>query len=719
MDNKVLMSFEKLTKTMLKFIVINELLIFLGLNFSVGFAQESNELVNIFHNQGLIDLKEGKINEAEKSFSYSAKEFAYAPSYFELAKIEFDKNTVYSRQKARDNIQKAIWKDPTNIQYRLLKAKLMEVFSSGIAYDVYEDILDIDPDNVEALFNLGRICEEEFYEYHNSYMNYEESYATSFDSYAFKFFYKAENFFKKAIDADSKRTDSFLHLVSLYEDVGMYEKGIPLIRKTIAADSLNKNAYLFLGYLYYKILKFDSCRIAYKKAFALMDENEKNDFIVTTTQMLSGDNTIDEGKSEELVNNFWKSKDPLYLTKYNERLLEHYSRVAYSNIRFSVKKQNVTGWKSDRGEVMVRYGDPINRMRLRPYINAGGKTQLMLKTDVWVYDDKAFGFTDDYWTGNFRFSEPSNYGRHFSQYLYDTYSYMNYLRKANPEDYVPVFNGSQFTLPYSVTQFKNLGKDGNVITQIYLNYALDVSNNFEFRERYKVQHKSGLFLMDKAKNTIDERIDEYTYLSNDRKLEFTPTEKFWINSLEIDAKPDSGMLAFEVIKAKDNSVSTNHFDFKVKDFSNSDLEISDILLATYVGQSDIKEGSIARKNLGILPNPTQTFTAGIDMYLYYELYNLNQDTEGKTDFEQRITLKKVNDNSVIDVIFSSIAGLFGSRNDDEFTLITDYQSFEKNTQVYLQLDMSKYGPGDYILTVTVEDNLGGKETSEKTMFSWR
>jgi GWxTD domain-containing protein len=700
----------------MKIKTVNILAFLLFFDIATCFAQES---VNTYHNKGLMYLSEGKITEAEKSFYQSASEYSYALSYFELAKIESDKNTIYGRRKAREYIQKAIWKEPTNIEFRLLKAKLMEVFSRGMAYDVYEDILDIDPDNSEALFNLGRISEEEFYEYHNSYMKEGFDPALSFDEFAFEDFNKAENFFKKAIKIDPRRTDTYLHLSSLYTEAGEFENGLPLLNKIIAIDSLNKNAYLFLGYLYYKTFRFDSCQLAYKKALDLMTEEEKEEFKINSTMMLFGDKETDQKKIDQIVNDFWNSKDPLYLTDYNERLLEHYSRVAYSNIRFSVAKQNITGWKSDRGEIMVRYGDPINHIRLRPYINAGGKTQLMLKTDVWVYNDKVFGFTDDYWTGNFRYSSPSIYGRHFSQYFYDTDTYVKYLRKSEPEEYIPKFRGPMFNVPFETTQFKDLDNEKNENTQLYLNYALDISDKFEFRNKYKLQHQSGLFLLDSNKNKLGEQVEEYTYLGNERELKLNTAEKYWINSLEIEAKLDSGNLAFEVVREKDGGVSTNHFGFKVKNFDNKNLDMSDIVLAINIEKQPGSKYSLIRKSLAILPNPTRTFTVKTDIYLYYEVYNLKQDENHKTSFEQTITLKKVDENSFIENVFSSLVNLFGSKHEDEVILTTNYQSLEKNTQVYLQLDMSSYQPGDYIINVTVNDKLGGRETSAESLIKWR
>lgn len=702
----------------MKLKIINTFLLILLLYVPFLAGQTSSFPSNEYHKRAMINLNEGKTAEAETLFYNSAREFSFAPSWYELAKIEYDRNTVYSRGKARDYIEKAIWADPKNIDYRMLKAKLMEFFGSSMAYDVYEDILEIDPDNTEALFNMGKIKEEDFYEYHNSYMKYEDA-SLSYNDYAYKDFMKAEGFFKKAIRSDPTRTDSYLHLSHLYSEAGKYEPGIPLLKEVVQIDPQNKNAFLFMGYLYYKTLSFDSSQAAYKKAFGLMTEDERKAFEDSTSFILmnSGENKADIPDSS--VNKFWDQKDPLYLTKYNERLLEHYSRVAYSNLMFSVAKQNVTGWKSDRGEIMLRYGEPENRFRLRPYINAGGRTQMMLKTDVWVYKNKSFGFTDDYWTNNFRFSTPTLNGRYYSQFGPDTYADMQSLRRIDPEEYEPKFKGPVFTIPYAVAQFKNLDNDEDTSTQLYVNYALDISKDYEYMNRYNVQHQSGLFLFDSSNKQIGQKVDEFTYLGKDNVLKFSSAEKFWINSLETETGQDSVSLAFEVIRKRDGGVSTNHFKLLVKDYNKKDLEMSNIVLAAAVDKDSPGKYALTRDNIGILPNPTGTFTRSTPIYLYYEAYNLRQDKDKKTNFEQRITLKRVNDNSFIENVFSSLAGLFGSGSNDEVTLTTDYQSFNKNTPVYLQLDMNGYQPGDYIITVTIEDKVADKETSSNTLLKWR
>ena len=701
---------------LIKFSTIGSLVIFL----SFTYAQNSFNLVNNFHQQGLIALHQNRVVEAEDLFKYSSNEFSYAPSYYELAKIEYSRNSLHSRTKSRKYIQKAIWKDLKNIQYRLLQAELMSFFSSKMAYDVYEEILEINPKCVDALYNMGKIKEEEFYEFYKSVRQEQFEPSVSFDIYAYEDFMKAERLLKETIKYDPQKVEAYLHLSYLYEEVGEFERGIPLLRDVLKIDSTNKDAHLYLGYLCYNTGRHDSSLLSYSKALELMNEKEEEIFKVNSASLFVGTDDDEHVQINNLLNKFWNSNDPLYLTDYNERLLEHYSRVAFSNLRFTVEGLDILGWQSDRGEIVIRYGEPLNRIRFRPYINAGGKTALMVKTDVWFYPDKVFGFTDDYWSGNYRFSSPKIKGSLFSQFQYDTHTYAEELRRLNPEDYIPKFKGPTFDVPFHLVQFKDLDDNNNDKTQLYLNYAMDVSGRFEFRDKYKLQHKCGLFFLDLESNKQLELVDDIKYLNSDRELKFNDYEKFWINSMLIESRPDTGIIAFEIIRNEDEAVSTNHFEYRIKKFSANELAVSDILLAADVKHSLSNEGVFTRRKLEILPNPTQIFTTTNNIFIYYEAYNLKLDDNRKANFEQRITIKSAEQSSVVEDIFASIGNLFGAGvTNDQITLATNYQSYDKNAQVYLQIDMNAYFPGDYIVTVTVEDKLTGEEASSETILKWR
>ena len=689
-----------------------------------GFAQLSKQNLNEFYELAIEEYNRGNISEAIKLFKLSISEYGNPDSYYELAKIYFVQNTVESRVKARKLIQKAIWKEPKNIEYRLLQAKLMSSFSRNLACKFYEDIINIDNTCTEALFNLGRIKEEEYYEYNNSVLQADSDPALSFDSFAIEDFIKAERFFKGAIKSDSSCYEAYIHLANMYEDIGEPDKGITYLKKVVDFDPGNKEAILLLGLLYYKTSQIDSSSSAYETALNLMNAKEKDVLKFQSALFLVQNkfsdklNVSSDSAFEQIVNNYWKVSDPLFLTDYNERLLEHYSRVTYSNLKFSVEDIDLSGWDSDRGETVIRYGEPIKRIRHRPYINAGGRTQLMLKTDFWYYKDKVLGFVDEYWNENYRFSSPRPGSRHVSQFPGDADFFMNDLRRTEPESYDPKFEGPVIQVPFNIVQFKDLESDSLQNTQVYFNYALNSYKKISPDDRYPLAHKYGIFFIKEDLEIERKQLNRIIDLDYKRDLKISLYEEYKINSVLVDLPPDSGVIAFEIIRDTDKGVFTNRTNFKIKEFSKTTLDMSDVILASDVDKKD--NLAIKRGDLNLLPNPLNTFTAINKIFIYYEVYNLSLDESGLSNFEQRITVSKIDENSGLGNFFNSLFGIIGlGDTESTLTLTTEYQSYEKDTPVYLQLDMSKYEKGDYKIKIEIKDLLDDSAVHSETILRWK
>jgi GWxTD domain-containing protein len=721
----------------MKKILITILALIFSSVFSISLPQSQE--YNEYYKQGIAALNNKETDKAIKSFKNSVREFSDANSCFELAKIYSDKNTPEDRTLAREYLQQAIWKEPDNIKYRLMMAKLMEYISSGLAFGVYEDILNIDSTNAVSWYNMGRIEEEEFDDYHNSINKEEDEPALSLEKFAQGDFNEAESYFKKALFYDPQNKNALLHLSFLYEDNGEPGKGVPLLEKLVGFYPDDMQGHLYLGLLYYKTSKMEKAFTEYQNALLLMSYDQRQDFTYNSVkellQPIFGDDLKNFSTDEikEIIKKFWESDDPLYLTKYNERLLEHYSRVAYANLRFSVPefgvptppgRKKIIGWQTDRGEVVLRYGEPEERIRYRPYINAGGRTEVRMKTDVWNYKDMTFGFTDDYMSGNFTLSIPFAGSRYQPQFPYDSYAYADYVRRERFEYYTPKFEGPAFKVPYDIVQFKNLNK--NNYTDVYVNYGIPVKDSLIKNDNYDYAFKEGLFLFDKYIDEVYGKRDTVAFIPLNRKLYIPDSADIAVCATEMTVKPVMGKLAFELIRSSDRGVSSHHLKFFVKSFKTSSLSISDIILASNIspGTDSVGTDIIRRGNTKIFPNPTNIFSKSMNMFIYYEIYNLGKNDDNLTDFVQNISLRRKDDRSDFSKTLSSAFGgllkVFGvGNNKKEITLSTVYQTKEINPQMYLQLDMSNYVPGEYILTVSITDKVTGKSVKSEKLVNWR
>lgn len=703
-------------------LIRNILLIWLLASASAA-AQSMPAGENSFYLKGLECLKHHDSEGAEHMFKESVKEFSDAPSMFELAKLYRDKNTISGRDRARSLIQKAIWKEPKNIEYRMLQASLMEKFGLKMAFDIYEEITEVDSTCARAWFNMGKIKEADFNEYHNSVFmdNYSDP-LLSYEKFAMEDMQEAEGCFRKALRFDPRNQEARLHMAFLYEDAGLPDKAIPLLEEMIKIDSSNKDAHLYLGLVYYKTSKIKKSYAEYKKALRFMSYKEEVDFTFNSVKALLEPLLGDAYKKystdelKEIIDLYWRANDPLNLTEYNERLLEHYSRVAYANLRFTTKTDSTPGWKTDRGEVVMRYGEPLSRLRYRPHLNLGERATMKVKTDVWMYNGLTFGFTDEYLSGNYRFSVPEMGGMFLPQYGGDSQRLMDYLRKVKYEDYTPKYDGPAFNMPFYIAQFKSTGEK----TDIVISYGLSFPDSIVKDIKFSSSHDYGIFFTDKYYEPVFQKKSSMSNVPEEWKIRRPDGEICYVNAVCLSAWPDSGMIALEVLRKIDNGVASNHKRFKIRHFYPGQFAMSDLLLASKAAAGDAAGAPVKRGDISIIPNPLNAFSDREDLYLYYEVYNLALNKDQKTDFEQKIIIRSAEEESGIKKIFSAVTGFLGFRSSKkEVSLTSRYQTGDKDPKMYIQLDMSEYEAGDYFVETVIKDNLSQKETRAEAILHWR
>ncbi len=622
--------------------------------------------------------------------------------YYQLALDNVQKNTPHSRSLARDFLRKAINIEPGNIELRIKLAQLLENSFSASAEEEYNTVLSFDPSNTNALLGIARISESEFYEWLNSVKLFEENIIIEFNDFAMEDFNKAESFLKNTLDVDSLNYSANTRLALLYESINKNEDAYFYLSRLMECYPDSFSVYLNAGLVLYKLSKIEEANSCFLTAFGLMPQEEKNEFTYSSVVKLlepvidSKLESYSQYEIEDLLDYYWNTSDPLILTDYNERLIEHYVRMVYSNLRFTPRNQKA-GWKTDRGEVVMRYGEPENYMRIRPNVDWG---VFNVKTEVWQYKNMTLGFTDTYSSGEYVFNIPSSpEDRVRTQFAGDTYSFINEFKRAQHQLYIPKFEGPAFNVELNSVQFRN--EKDKYKTDLYVNYSMPDTVNPD--------HTYGVFLFDKYFEKI---VDERKIISgSDLKRLKSGT----VNTVSITSEPVDGNLAFEIIRNEDKGVSSNHGTFKVKNFSSDKLLISDLLLASEIEFESGNNSFIKRKNLNLLPNPSNEFGKQDEIFVYFEVYNL---TKGLSDYEfdQSFTLKNTdNENFSVGKVIGSVLNFVGLQDEDESISVSSaIKSNEKDTDIYLQLDLSGYSPGEYELIVNVTDKNSGQSVETKS-----
>ncbi len=703
----------KLIKTNILFLLI---LLFISipalcypLNINCIIASYDGKEKTDLYLKGIEALNSKDVLSAEKYFKESIRKYGDAASYYELAKINLKKDTFLSRNIAYEQFRKAALLEPENFEYRYAFADLMKDFARRSSMKQYKEIISLDSNQVDAYLSLGDMKANDFKEFNKS-VRLENGIFMSVQEAANKDFKESEKYLLSALSKDTSNYDSIIKLGLLYERAGKPERGIPLLNRLVRNKKDDKNVHLLLGLLYYKISKMKRSHDEYKLALNMMDKFEKDDFMVNSILFFLGESEslasdiINDENVDEIIESFWKTFDPLFLTEYNERLLEHYSRVAYANLNFSVPSLGLYGWATDMGQTLIRYGDPLNRTRIRPSVNLDGTVNV--KSELWNYEGMNIAFTDAFSTGNYQYSWPAaEMDKLLPQVPGNYVDFVNDLNRNILSFYKPKFEGPKIDVPYSITQFKS---DKRNNTDLYISYLIPGAENLNADS---INYRIGFFHFDKKYQESFRTTQDISLSRIDR----SPKNLF------VTLQPDSGYIAFEMIRNIDNGTFSSHRNFIVKKFSNNFFDISDLLIANDISTELKTDGYFKRNEICIKPYIENNFTNTDPLFIYYEIYNLEKDNEGLTNFEQSLIISEYSEEEKtgLSKFFSSITNFLGLTSDQKITLKSNYKTLEKDPRNYFQLDLNNFAPGEYQIKIVIKDNIAGNEKEIEKKIIWQ
>lgn len=175
------------------------------------------------------------------------------------------------------------------------------------------------------------------------------------------------------------------------------------------------------------------------------------------------------------------------------------------------------------------------------------------------------------------------------------------------------------------------------------------------------------------------------------------------------APPGSFTMAVQVRDETSQRIGVYLRPVTLSDYSGEELLISDLKLATLITPSGV-QGPFVRNGLNITPNPGRLYIRENPVYVYYEVYNLSLDREGKTAYE---ILYEISPRGG-----SARRGWTGRRQGDMQTVIMAFsgQGYSTEDREYTSLDTSGLPAGEYVLTVTFTDLNAGSSVTRSANF---
>ena len=450
--------------------------------------------------------------------------------------------------------------------------------------------------------------------------------------------------------------------------------------------------------------------------------------------------TLDMKEKGEFVRKFWKSKDPTPTTPNNERLIEHFRRIAFVRENFP---DIISPYYDDRGKAYVKYGPPdakyISQMRgegikdneswsYEKSIRRGLTFDFVKKGTSYreaqdLSEAAPAGVPEESRSATMQrlYSERADFTESYSRFSLETQSIdqsvMSKFRatRHNATEDAPVsvfrYEQAETFLPfvYNFSQFRTSDSVSRV--EIYLG----VSNN---QLRYMpIPSQEGIstslgytfVLQDSNYTDLDRRNNRFSLRANSQE---EVQNQLFLHQESFELSPGKHTLAILVENPQGRSHGSYSNEVEIRDFRGNSLMMSDVQLASDIQPSSTEE-KFVKNGLKIIPYPYTAIRRKRPVYLYFEIYNLRYNQSGNTDYTITHTVDMMEyKRSFLSRTFGAIGRLFGGKK--KMGISTSYQQVKNDTEAieYLSLDLGKLPVGIAQLTVSITDNTSGETTSQ-------
>ena len=752
---------------------------------------------------GHVHLSRGDLGAAEKAFlAARAKQRKYAPAHNGLGLVYLQKKRglQWAVQYFRDAIE--VDRGYVEAYYNMVEA--FRRLRDTRELKMLRRLAEIAPDHPGIWFQIGRI--------------YKDGQAGQYVDLG-----KAETAFRQQLQLDADHLETRVHFGEVLKQLDKTDEAVDVLTPVVdRPNPFRRRALLELAEVHQARGEFDRAGELFEEYIGSLPPEDRALFhdlsLVATGDALARFQAAPRTEREDLANAFWAGRDPAPITVANERLLEHYRRVAYALEHFGEFQHP---WDA-RGEVYIRYGRPDHVSRsddirleterrvvavkerlihqagmaisdlvkkrdaetstqleelvsLTPAVledspltppgtdpgmededsgppmssgssrklTGGGDQEAFLRSgtsilgwpvypvegkvwEYWIYTDVGPGvevtFTQVLSRAPFKFADmpvPER-GRH-SKTLF-TWQRMNpavvlsRVISRTPDVYRPRFATSPLEFFFDAARFR--GDSSQVLVEVYFGIPnWELSFDEGTADGPVARLVRGVSLHDQVSQQVHRHSAPLTLVA-DAGLD-TSRHAYIPEIVRISADPGTYRLSVQLLDETSGRSQVYKQELRLLPFGEDYLRLSDIEMATLIRPA--QGGKFDKGEVEVVPNPTRTYYPGQSVFIYYEIYNLKQDTFGATRYRVVYEVQSLDQVSVVARILSGLGQLLGVRQDTSEKVAIEYEhAGEAATDYgYLELDLSRSDPGEQILRIRIADEVTGQSTEATTTFTIR
>jgi GWxTD domain-containing protein len=647
----------------------------------------------------------------------------FAEAFYELGRAYIEQGTIDSRNRALAALERAIQLAPRNMDYHYTLAQLhLKRGETGAAASEFRKMIKINPADARPYYHLALFKESDMLRYRDLVSVHQDA-VIYFYEFAEKDFAEAERLLRSAIGLDPKMAAAYHHLAGLYFEAQRYDKMEVLLEKAVKQVAAT-DVFLFLGLARQQLGQPEAAMQAYQQALQMMAPADRA-FFYSLPPVLSPDSLIlyenaPDSLKARMQQRFWKRRDPLFLTEANERLLEHFGRIAYANLRYSMPEKNVAGWKTDRGKTLIRFGNPRTLVRTRADLGTTptGHVKLNPSQETWNYGDFYINFSDAFMNGNYTFA--------WGDFEADGKWMFEHKIREEPERYLFPHGGRRLELPHVIAQFRSPEDSagaGSTRLEIYFGLA-DSSLQARSARNQRLAWRRGLFFFDENWNAIRQwREDrQFFYIADSASASVDNLPDQLLERWSVRMPPGRYQLSLEVVDKNSGRSGAEREAITVEDFTGASLRMSDVVLASAAtkisGEENPGLALYQKAGVKLVPCLFNRFAAETPIYVYYEVYNLALAANGQSRYRiDYVVESRQEAKGLVSRAFDRIGKLLG-KGARPVTITASFESAgdQRLEKLYHSIAMLGHPAGPYDLTIRLTDQISGQSAERRVTF---
>lgn len=664
---------------------------------------------------GIEALADSSYQEAARWFERAiAQDPDYAEAYFGLAKVHEPSSPLYDEHQISRSLQRALRLEPQNPKY--LEAQLeayrrtMPESSAFSSTDtrravIANRLLAVDSTNALAHEELALNAFLEFdwrRQMARRQGGWDPDATGGTNGAANRVRARAEEHMVASLasNPENQRIHRLrLRLALLAQDDRALERAAHAYFDATKGSSTSR---LYLGLWAHRTQQPEVAEQHFEDALSTMSADEASEFERVVHLMEETERQAFESDSTSARERFWRARDPRLLSKPNERRLEHYARMAATDLLFAESHKQLRGWATPRGEVVIRYGMPDASGR---WMGADFANKRFGVLEQWVYsgeDGFSLVFEDPFRSGDFDLMS-SSLGE-------DEVTRAENLFHRMPERYNHQMPGRLVDFPVRLATFRGV----NGKTDLVASYGLPLP---EVSEGIRsVDYSAGAFILDaeanlfaEARHRISQADPRISSLDSSERDSGGPA---YVNDVfSVSLAPSDYTVAVEFESDDSEYVGVQRLSVDLPSYTGSHLQLSDVMLAHQIEEApEAGVGQIMRHPFVISPASSNWFFTSEPVYLYVEMYNLRVE-DGRTQYEIEAILRPVDHAGFLERAARSILG----RSAPEGVSVSFSSSGKSSSEgQYVILDVLDQSTGLYDLEIRVHDLVSGATSESQT-----